>query len=164
MEELVITNSDLVVYGECNSTTKKGMKCKNKCNKNYYYCKVHSIKHKFQKPEECSICMDSTSNIHTPLSCGHWIHKKCIIQWGKNECPICRRKINVIKHKVNNSIDYRILAHSIYNDIYMDSRRFLLNTINFSSLTREELNSIAIEYTNEVIYRNMDTINFILYS
>lgn len=162
MDEIVLTSSDLVVYGECNSTTKKGIKCKNKCNKNSYYCNVHFLKHKFQKPDECSICMDSTSNIHTPLSCGHWVHKKCIIQWGKNQCPICRRKINIIKHKT--PIDNNILAQLIYNDIYMESRRILINTIDFSSLTREELNTITIEYTNEVIYRNMDTINFILYS
>ena len=44
----------------------------------------------------CSICMDSNTNIHfIKTSCGHYYHEECINQWiiVKNNCPNCREVI-----------------------------------------------------------------------
>src|SRR5579872_7219700 len=40
------------------------------------------------KPKDCIVCYESLKKESSSLSCGHWIHKKCIIKWGKGICPI----------------------------------------------------------------------------
>lgn len=110
-----IINSD--INNCCTATNKNGKKCKNKKCKNHSYCKRHLSLFKFDKPDECIICTSSMENENQPLSCGHWVHRKCIVQW-KDECPICRTKIKVtkkeyqmieknnIKNKDSNSNEY----------------------------------------------------------
>lgn len=50
---------------------------------------------------DCSICLESMdatdTNSQKTLVCNHVFHTRCIDQWvtQKNECPICRMKINV---------------------------------------------------------------------
>lgn len=39
--------------------------------------------------DDCPVCYEDITNNET-LSCGHCIHKSCIIASGKAECPICR--------------------------------------------------------------------------
>lgn len=43
--------------------------------------------------EECAICLDCIKD-EEPLSCGHWIHRSCVLKW-RDECPICRDKIEL---------------------------------------------------------------------
>lgn len=56
-------------------------------------------KHKFPKPEDCPICFCSLSDENEPVKCGHWVHKRCILQWktsqkiNKLKCPICRAEL-----------------------------------------------------------------------
>jgi hypothetical protein len=51
----------------------------------------------------CPICLDK-GNMNIKLPCGHWFHKKCILEWFKNSdnCPLCRLNIKkeINKYKV----------------------------------------------------------------
>lgn len=94
---IVLTDKDLClpVSKKCMGITIRGKPCKNKSIKDGIYCRLHCDKFRLDKPEECPICMESTTDINIPLSCGHWVHKKCIIDWGKEQCPVCRSSIKL---------------------------------------------------------------------
>ena len=53
----------------------------------------------YEKPDECPICLDEFSKYDSiPLIlCSHWICKKCVVNSGKNECPICRQEVQLSK-------------------------------------------------------------------
>jgi len=48
----------------------------------------------YDKPNECPVCYE-VLRTSKPLSCGHWVHKKCIVKSLKNECPICRKEVEL---------------------------------------------------------------------
>ncbi len=87
---LILSQNDLVDYKHCQAKTKKGVQCKNKPGEDKHYCSFHMKQFKFQKPDECPICYESLQNETQPLSCGHWLHRKCFLKTKKNTCPICR--------------------------------------------------------------------------
>lgn len=71
----VITNCELLITKKFNNSD---------------YCTLHHKKTMF-KTDNCPICMEKFTDNSRPLKkCHHWIHKKCIIKSGKDECPICR--------------------------------------------------------------------------
>lgn len=105
---LILTDKDLCFHNKrtyCCGTTVKGKPCKNQVYKildsekkiytNSQYCKRHHEKFRLEKPEECPICMEELTNVHVPLSCSHWVHRQCIVKWGKDKCPICRTEIKL---------------------------------------------------------------------
>jgi len=49
-----------------------------------------------EKPKDCCICSNSLHQTKKPLSCGHWVHFKCMKKWG-NTCPLCRTILPEIK-------------------------------------------------------------------
>jgi len=72
-------------------------------NEPYECCCYHfmgitlNIKNHFNDEEKCSICLnkwDLRNNEIIKLSCNHYFHKDCILDWfscdGGNSCPICR--------------------------------------------------------------------------
>jgi hypothetical protein len=74
--------------------------CKNTGHQRYNFCKKHSIQFKFDKPEECCVCLEKLKNEKYPLrDCGHWIHHNCVILTGKDECPCCRGKVKLTKEQ-----------------------------------------------------------------
>ena len=94
---LILTEKDLCFYDAktCCGTTLKGKSCKNKVYQNYDYCKTHYEKFRLEKPDECPVCMESLNDVKVPLSCSHWVHRKCILNWGKSNCPVCRAEIKL---------------------------------------------------------------------
>lgn len=80
----------------CQATTKNGKRCCNHVNADVDYCSRHADLFKFPKPSECPVCMDDLKDEHQPLSCGHWVHRHCVLQW-KDQCPVCRQKISLTK-------------------------------------------------------------------
>ena len=79
--------------------------CKNVGKGTYTFCNKHSNIYKFEKPDECPICMETLEEEKYPLrgevegKCGHWVHHSCVISSGKQECPICREKIKLKKEE-----------------------------------------------------------------
>ena len=68
---------------------------------------------KYEKPEECPICYESTENIRAFECCGHWVGEMCFqksfLQTSVLRCPTCRAE-----KKVGN--DFML---SKYKAIYM---------------------------------------------
>ena len=52
---------------------------------------------------DCPICLKKLDNDKVYLNCNHYFHKECIMNWKKrnNTCPICRKRIEVIKEAFN---------------------------------------------------------------
>ena len=48
-----------------------------------------------EKPTECPVCFESLSNEQKTLSCGHWVHKECVIKSKKDCCPLCRQTVEL---------------------------------------------------------------------
>ena len=66
--------------------------CQNKSDKQF--CPDHQHRYRLDKPDDCPICMDTISIVtETPLECGHWIHKECLIPTNKHICPVCRQSM-----------------------------------------------------------------------
>jgi hypothetical protein len=49
--------------------------------------------------EDCAVCCEKISNVDY-LSCGHCIHKKCIIKSNKTTCPCCREEIELTREEL----------------------------------------------------------------
>lgn len=80
---------------QCEGLTLKKKQCRNWALQDNYYCNLHKDKFKLQKPETCGVCFENFETNVLPLSCGHWIHRPCILTWGKEICPICRQQITL---------------------------------------------------------------------
>jgi hypothetical protein len=48
-----------------------------------------------QKPEYCPVCLENLTESDNPLSCGHYIHRGCIIRSRKTCCPLCKRELQL---------------------------------------------------------------------
>ncbi len=53
----------------------------------------------YDKPDDCSVCM-SKVRCFDRQSCGHYIHKHCIISSGKSQCPMCRSEVYLTKDEL----------------------------------------------------------------
>lgn len=97
------------------------------------FCESHKHKHRFEKPDECTICTDPiSSETETPLECGHWIHKHCIVPTNLHKCPICNNKMTEQETEYVFGTDHK--EQNNYNDgnsIY----------INFATLQEDESES-----------------------
>jgi hypothetical protein len=74
------------------------VKCQNKSDQQY--CPDHQHKYHYEKPDDCPVCMELiSSRTETPLECGHWIHKQCLIPTNIHICPVCRQSMK--QHEVD---------------------------------------------------------------
>ena len=51
-----------------------------------------------EKPSECPVCYEPLET-DKALSCGHWVHKSCIIKSKKDNCPMCRQKVKLTRRE-----------------------------------------------------------------
>jgi hypothetical protein len=102
----------------CNGLTIQGknlVKCQNKSDNQH--CPDHEHRYRFEKPDDCPVCMDSISNkTETPLECGHWIHKNCLIPTNLHICPVCRQGMK--QHEVNFIFGENHQQHNQYSHGY----------------------------------------------
>ncbi len=78
----------------CLGTNARGHRCKNEVSCTGERCHYHNTSHSEPKPKECVICTENLDD-EIPLSCGHWIHRHCVVQSGKSECPMCRQPVRL---------------------------------------------------------------------
>lgn len=118
---------------ECNAVI-----CMYKCTRKKEYgekfCKIHKGRFKLDKPPECPICYEILEDCESPLSCGHWIHLKCLRQLENNECPVCRTAFSErdVDTKTNND-------NLIYNFLVCYSVLFLLLSNELIAATRNKI-------------------------
>jgi len=97
------------------------VKCENTCNDKY--CKEHEHKYRLEKPDDCPVCMEHILETEeTPLECGHWIHKGCLVKSVKHTCPLCREKMKDFE------IEY---IFGIQNQVQSQNPNQNQNSVNF---------------------------------
>jgi hypothetical protein len=105
----------------CRALTIQGenlVKCQNKSDKQH--CPDHEHRYRLEKPDDCPVCMDSISNkTETPLECGHWIHKQCLIPTNLHICPVCRQSMK--PHEVEFIFGENHQQHNQYSHNYYQS-------------------------------------------
>lgn len=173
---IILSEKDLFDYRLkdnkiCQGYTVKGTRCKKKVSgHNHSYCNIHKQKYKFEKPDECPVCMESLNDVKSPISCSHWIHRKCILNWGKPNCPVCRteiklstsekRKLRLKNRNSDNSNDNTILQFNGENrQIVLPTR--IVNIINsivaaFPTLVQEGI-EIQLNIDDERIDDNIES-------
>lgn len=57
-----------------------------------------------EKPSECPVCYEPLET-DKALSCGHWVHKSCIIKSKKDNCPMCRQKVRLSRKEKEDMIN-----------------------------------------------------------
>lgn len=95
--------------------------------------------HKF-KEEYCAVCTDKFETNFTPLNpCGHYIHNECVVNSGKEECPICRSKVILSEEdkKKTNEVNKNFKREN--NDEY---ERQLINIYGYNQLEYNGIISI----------------------
>ncbi len=97
-------------YDECNNHIVHDL---------YQYCRQHMVHQEplthVEKPDKCPICFeDDIENKYIILTCGHQLHKECMIKCGRPTCPVCKQfvymtpdiflrlRINNLKWKLDN--------------------------------------------------------------
>ena len=148
-EEILITP---VKY--CQAKTKEGKQCCNKVTGGNFYCSRHVKLFKYPKPEDCPVCCESLSDLPQPLSCGHWVHKNCVLKWGKDQCPVCRSNITLTKKERS------ILDKTIQKTLNTDLDRQAIE-----NLIRQDLESRGIIPDHMIIHEidnDMDLMSTLL--
>jgi len=105
---------------------------------NNLFCEHHIHQYRFEKPNECMVCLDCiSSETEIPLNCGHWVHKECLKKSNQTRCPLCRQEMN------NFEIEY-----------VFDTNNYI-NTNVFQS--------VSLNYENEMQIINDFELNFIIF-
>ena len=47
-----------------------------------------------ESTDECIICLKEFGFLEHPLKCGHRVHRKCVVLWGHQKCPICQFQLD----------------------------------------------------------------------
>ena len=119
----------LAIYG--NNLTR----CQNHTSQEY--CETHMHRYRLEIPDECIICCDTISReTETPLECGHWLHKQCIIPTNLHKCPICQNPLT------QNEIDYIFGESHEEQNIYDDGRSIYFNLQEYE----REINETSVPY------------------
>lgn len=126
----------------CRKKVKEGDMCtyhKNIIKKNSTY-----------KEESCCVCLENFENNFIPLKeCKHYVHIECVINSGKDQCPICRVKI-----KLNRSQKMELKKVQTKNRIEEEERYR-------QELIREE-ERFRQEYIDEEEFDERDLLDLIL--
>ena len=104
----------------------------------------------------------------TPLECGHWIHRECLVKSVKHTCPLCREKMKdfEIKYiygktqskseKFNMDIVYRIITNIGINGLEYSGYVLSDNEYTFIEHSENDLfnnfiYSIILKHNEEIL-------------
>ena len=150
------------------------------------YCCEHKYRYRLDKPDDCPICMEHISEeTETPLECGHWFHKSCLIETNK-KCPLCREQlkqheiqyiftknqeeinINYLENLEINELDISDFVQENFEDPDERNERYernlsLLNNLNvIQNLTSEiVLNDTNNPYIINTLYSYISNENYV---
>lgn len=93
---------------KCKGFTLRGSLCKNFTSLEHGFCLSHQYQSRIKDSnlEEgiCAICLERAEK-YEALECGHLIHRKCIKQTQKVECPVCRAELHSLPHRIRKRIE-----------------------------------------------------------
>ena len=143
--------------------------CKLNVFPNYNYCTRHIHEQSplqiIDRPDECPVCMDHLERDEKPLTCGHWVHKECIIKSGKGQCPICRFELYLTLKERHECTNYRQQYNNSSNRGYNGYSTALgaqIDAILFSYPTEIQtfINEVGLD---NIIDANLHNINPLLF-
>ena len=147
---LVITEKDLCYSKKvCKGFTLKGKQCKNKVFEEYDYCKIHYQKFRLEKPDECPVCSEDITNVQVPLSCSHWVHRNCVVKWGKEKCPVCMSDIKLTTNERKKIHKNSTEEEEFEDDILLPQPLLDLLESIIHSFPEEVLNGYIIDINTE---------------
>lgn len=158
MEELKLYPDDLKNYknNKCAHRIKSRL-CNNIKYQKYNYCYIHYHLYLYDKPEECPICFEKLENKDI-LSCGHYVHKNCVIKWGKKLCPVCKTEIKLSKKEMKLINEHK--HDNDDNDFDTISRIFSHQLIHHTEFTHDQfinfINNFLGEYYHIRYHHNSD--------
>jgi hypothetical protein len=121
----------------CNGVTKKGENCKIDTVEGHEYCWRHIVPPiSIDKPDECCICIEPLNDEKTPLECGHWIHRECVVKSAKAQCPLCRAPLPHLGKKILKQIE--TVRKARLRQQVEEEHQELLNAIN--TTVEEQIN------------------------
>lgn len=90
----------------------------------------------FDHPGDCPVCCMEIGQ-QERLSCGHYIHKSCVIFSAQTVCPMCRQEVELSREE---HIKLLCVKHNIAN-IYIDddNRVTTISAVYFNVLPGEDL-------------------------
>lgn len=58
--------------------------------------------------EPCVVCLCEVESKKSPLPCGHWVHRDCVVRSQRPECPCCKHPIILTRseHKTREELQY----------------------------------------------------------
>jgi hypothetical protein len=143
-------------------------KCTNYSNS--AHCSNHQQRYHYEKPDNCPVCMDHiSSETETPLECGHWLHRHCLVPTNIHTCPLCRQTMK--PHEVeyvfgSNHQQHNTYAHNYYmpfsfdDDFNFQNANVFLSGLQNHNESDEDLN--GLRYDNdwaEIMHANQNVSN-----
>lgn len=99
-----------------------------------------------ERQDECHVCCNE---INEHLSCGHFVCKSCIVNSGKETCPLCRKVVSLSIEEVK---QMNIVSERMKREKYEEERRQILSQQRRqTSITQEDL--IRLMLTGLEMYR-----------
>jgi hypothetical protein len=93
---------------------------------------------------ECPICLESIQEVDLSLlPCAHHFHGKCIDQWDKGSCPVCR---NVYKNVEDDFFDELNIVEESQYDWYTNENEIFCDYSSSGSDEYEYENYILKQY------------------
>jgi hypothetical protein len=94
-----------------------------------------------EKQDECHVCCNE---IQEHLSCGHYVCKSCIVNSGKETCPLCRKVVSLNIEEVK---QMNIIKEKMKREKYEEERRQIIlqqpnQQVRHPTVTQEELTNM----------------------
>lgn len=120
---------------------------KNESSKEGKYCNAHKTQFALEKPEECSVCLEEFDEKEEPWPCGHYVHRKCITQSMKAECPLCRKQLRLlpIEHRLIEQNRQQVQVQQVREQTAATIE--LINRLNFEEARHALLDQLNFEQT-----------------
>ena len=101
-------------------------------------------KYKFEKPEECYICLSPFLDNDKPIEpCGHWVHRECQVKTGYY-CGLCRSQVVFTKE------EEKLVLDKIKKDMLDQMNEDRRTAFNISR--SENQNAIFLDFIRSMYY------------
>lgn len=131
----------------------KLIECENTSYKKY--CMKHEHRYRLDKPDDCPICMDEISETsETPLECGHWIHKNCLIPTNLHICPVCRQDMKPHEIEYIFGLNHQQRNRYSHNDV--PSMQDIIQIENYVNISEINIS----DYNNQEHFMNDFNLNY----
>lgn len=84
---------------KCMAWSRPGQQCIRRKSQGSHYCNQHKEQYRFEKPDDCPICLNPMPYTDLPLPCAHWVCHHCVSKFMSPQCPFCRKEITVSREE-----------------------------------------------------------------